>query len=278
VATTHAHHYECARLALERGAHVLVEKPMVLRTEDAQALVELAGRQRVELVVGYPYHFNAQALALREQIAADRIGPLEHVSCLFASTVRELYRGHPERYADWLDYGTAAPGASTYSSPALAGGGQAQTQVTHSAALLLWLTGLAPESVAAFTETFELEVDLVDAAAVRFRGGAVGSLSSTGSVLPGHDELLELRVFGRDGHVVFDPNAGVATIHDARGREDLPAPAPEQRYPHWAPANNLVDVALGRAPNGSSSEVGLATVALLEALYRSAVDGRAVAV
>src|SRR5262249_15003337 len=93
VATTHAHHFDCARLALERGAHVLVEKPMVLRTDHARALVELAGRQGVELVVGYPYHFNAQALALRDQIAAGRIGPLEHVSCLFASTVRELYRG-----------------------------------------------------------------------------------------------------------------------------------------------------------------------------------------
>jgi predicted dehydrogenase len=258
---------------------VLVEKPMVLRTDHARALVELAGRKGVELVVGYPYHFNAQALALRDRIAAGRLGPLEHVSCLFASTVRELYRGHPERYADWLEYGTTAPGASTYSAPAVAGGGQAQTQVTHSAALLLWLTGLDPESVAAFTESFELEVDLVDAAAVRFRGGAVGSLSSTGSVLIGHDELLELRIFGRDGHVVFDPNAGVAAVHDAGGREDLTAPDPQQRHPHWAPADNLVDVVLGRAPNGSPAEVGLATVALLEALYRSAAEGgRAVGV
>jgi predicted dehydrogenase len=166
-----------------------------------------------------------------------------------------------------------APQASTYSDPAIAGGGQAQTQLTHAAALLLWLTGLAPESVVAFTEEFELDVDLADVAAVRFRGGALGSLSSVGSVLPGHDELLELRLFGRDGHVVFDPNAGVASIHDRNGREELPAPEPAERYPHWAPADNLVDVVLGRAVNGSPAEVGLATVALLDAIYRSAAEG-----
>jgi predicted dehydrogenase len=279
VATTHAHHFDCARLALERGAHVLVEKPMVLSVGHARELVELARGRGVELVVGYPYHFNEQALALRAQIGAGRLGALEHVTCLFASTARELYRGHPERYADWLDYGIAAPRASTYSEPEIAGGGQAQTQLTHSAALLLWLTGLEAESVAAFTERFELAVDLADAAAVRFRGGAVGTLASTGSVVPGGEEILELRVFGRDGLVVFDPNAGIATILDAGGREDVPAPEPEQRYPHWAPADNLVGVALGRAPNGSPAEVGLATVALLEALYRSAANGgRAVAI
>jgi predicted dehydrogenase len=273
VAVPHAAHYHCARLALERGAHVLVEKPMVLRVDHAVELVELARRSGLELLVGYPYHWNVQALELRRQLAAGRLGPLEHVVCLFASTARELYRGHPERYADAFGYPLAAPLATTYSDPAIAGGGQAQTQVTHSAALLLFLTGLEPESVVAYTERFELQVDLADTAAVRFRGGALGSLSSVGSVLPGHDELLEYRLFGRDGHVVFNPNDGKASIHDRDGREDLPVPDEANRYPEWAPSDNLVDVVLGRAPNGSPPGIALATVALLEAMYRSAADG-----
>jgi predicted dehydrogenase len=273
VAVPHAAHFDCTRVALERGAHVLVEKPMVLRVDHALELLELARRHGLELVVGYPYHWNPQALELRRQLAAGRIGPLEHVVCLFASTARELYRGHPERYADVLGYTVATPLATTYSDPATAGGGQAQTQLTHSAALLLFLTGLEPESVVAFTEPFELPVDLADTAAVRFRGGALGSLSSVGSILPGHDELLEYRLFGRDGHIVFDPNAGIASIHDRHGREEVPVPEQAQRYPEWAPSDNLVDVVLGRTPNGSPAAIGLATVSLLDALYRSAADG-----
>ena len=103
--------------------------------------------------------------------------------------------------------------------------GQGQTQVTHSAALLFLLTGLKPVSVAAMTEPFELAVDLADAVVVRFANGAIGSLGSTGSVLPGQDEMLEYRIFGDRGHIVFDVNEGSAVIYGLRrrGRTGLPA-------------------------------------------------------
>ena len=155
--------------------------------------------------------------------------------------------------------------------------GRRQTQVTHSAALLLWLTGLEVESVTAAVANFELEVDLVDAAAVRFANGALGSLASTGSVTGGHDEILEYRIFGSQGHVLFDVNGGTASVHGADGSsEQLPPLAPEHRYPEWAPANNLVDIVLGRAPNGSPAEIGVAVVELVDAIYRSARQGRSV--
>ncbi len=70
----------------------------------------------------------------------------------------------------------------TLRSPAAA---RARRRSTHSAALLFFLTGLQPVSVAALTESFELAVDLADAVVTRFDNGAVGSLGSTGSVLPG---------------------------------------------------------------------------------------------
>jgi predicted dehydrogenase len=53
----------------------------------------------------------------------------------------------------------------------------------------------------------------------------------------------------------------------------------EDRYPRFATARNLVDVVLGRAANGSPGEVGLRTVELLEAAYRSAAkEGQPVGV
>src|SRR4051794_24973506 len=63
VAVPHVHHAPVARLALERGLHVLLEKPMTLRPEDGRHLVELARAQGVELVVGYPWHYNGHALS-----------------------------------------------------------------------------------------------------------------------------------------------------------------------------------------------------------------------
>jgi predicted dehydrogenase len=279
VCTPHDTHAPLARACLERGLHVLVEKPMTLDPADAYALVELARARGRELIVGYPWHYNAQALALRAAIGRGTLGELEAASVLFASMVRELYAGRPEPYRDVLGYPLNAPGERTYSDPSSAGGGQGQTQVTHSAALLLWLTGLRPTSVAAMTERFELAVDLVDAAAVRFEGGAVASLGSTGSLLPGQDEILELRIFGRDGHVRWDVNEGRASIHSRGGATEVVAgPPPEERYPEAAPVRNLVGVALGREANGSPAEVGARTVALVDAMYRSARTGREVPV
>ncbi len=277
VAVPHASHAELARRVLDRGLHLLLEKPMTIRPTDARALAALAAERNVELIVSYPWHYNGQALAVRDAIADVRIGKLEYVSCQFASIVRELYRGNPEPYRDVLGYSVNPPGPRTYADPEIAGGGQGATQVTHSAALLFWLTGLRPTQVAALVEPFELAVDLVDAAAIRFDTGAVGSLGSTGSVLPGQDEILEYRIFGTDGHVVFDVNEGHAAIHARDGEfHRLPALPVDERYPDWAPTDNLVDIALGRGTNGSPASIGVLAVEFVDAMYRSAATGRSI--
>jgi predicted dehydrogenase len=130
-------------------------------------------------------------------------------------------------------------------------------------------------SVAAMTEPFELAVDLADAVVTRFDNGAIGSLGSTGSVLPGHDEMLEYRIFGSAGHIVFDVNEGTAVIHGLRGEvHRLPGLPTEERYPDWAPADNLVDIVLGRGANGSPAALGALTVEFVDAMYKAAREGR----
>lgn len=279
VAAPNALHHSIARLALQRGAHVLLEKPMVLEPAHGRELIDLARRNSVHLIVGFPMHWNPQALTLRAEIASGRIGKVEHVSVLYASIVRELYGGRPESYRDTVfAYPVNTPAAATYREPKIAGGGQGQSQVSHAAALMLWLTGLYPASVVSFTSSFELPVDLADAIAIRFDGGAVGTLSSTGGLIPGHQEIVRYEIFGCDGHVVFDVNKGVATIHDANGVQQLPRPPEAERFPERAPARNLVEVALGRAANGSPPEIGLLTAQLTAAMYRSASESCAVSI
>lgn len=277
IAVPHAVHAELARTVLDRRLHLLLEKPMTINPVDARALATLAEARGVELIIGYPWHYNRQVLAVRNAIAERRIGTIEYVSCQFASIVRELYRGNPEPYRDILDYAVNSPDHRTYADPDIAGGGQGQTQVTHSAALLFLLTGLRPTGVAALTESFELAVDLADAVVVRFEGGAIGSLGSTGSVLAGQEEMLEYRIFGDRGHIVFDVNEGTATLYGADGEiTPFAAPPAEERYPDWAPADNLVDIALGRGANGSPASLGVLTVEFVDAMYRAARQGRTV--
>jgi predicted dehydrogenase len=157
-------------------------------------------------------------------------------------------------------------------------------QVTHSAALLLWLTDLQPRDVAAFFECFELKVDLCDAITVRFEGGAVGTLASTGGIPVAQTahQQLELRIYGSSGYALLDPMAGTCSIYYSDGSverfDEVPA---DRRYPLEAPARHLVDLVLdkGDSPtNLSTGQIGARTVELLDAAYRSAAERRVVGI
>ncbi len=259
IAGPHDTHASLVAMCLDARLHVLVEKPMTTDPADAADLVARAASVGRELIVGYPYHYVPAYRALRDQIADGALGRLELVTGLFASVVRELYRGRPEPYRETLGYTFNTPGAGTYSRPGDGGGGQAHTQVTHLAALLLWLTGLRPVTVSAVTATTGLAVDLVDALAIRFEEGVVGSLASTGGVQPTQEELLELRLFGDGGHVLLDASAGRMSSHLQGGQiESAPVIPAAERYPEGAPARNLVGVAMGRETNGSPGTLGAA--------------------
>jgi predicted dehydrogenase len=284
VATPHTTHFAIASDVLARGIPLMLEKPMVLRARDARALVNLAEQRGVPLVIGYPYHFVEQHARLRARIAEGALGQLQLVHSLFASMVLEYYRANPRAYADVFKWQVTGPQPTTYSEPSVAGGGQGHLQITHSAALLLWLTDLKPLEVTAFLENFELKVDLCDAISVRFEGGAVGTVASTGGIpasQSGHQQH-ELRLYGSGGYALVDTMAGSCSIYFNDGSvEELEAVPAERRYPLEATSRHLVDLVLSAVPsatNASPGEIGARTVELLDAAYRAAAERRVVGI
>ncbi len=273
IAAPHVHHYPIAATAIGRGLHVLIEKPLVLDPADGRRLIDAARTARVEIVVGYTWHYNEQVLTARRWIAEGRIGAINYVQSFFGSSPVNLYRGEPE--ADVYAYGAGArfdgPLRSTYSDPRLAGGGQGQTQLTHSIALLLFLTGLEPERVAAFMDTGSAAIDVVDALTIRFRDGALGVVGSTGAVVPvTHTDTLEYIIHGSAGHLHFDVMDGALRLYTEAGVTEAPILPVADRYPMAGPARNLVDLARGVGTNGSPVAFGQRTVEILDAAYRSA--------
>ena len=279
VAAPHRYHYEIALDAVGRGVHVLVEKPLVLEPADGRALIAATAAAGVEIVVGYTWHYNLQVLRARAWIEDGRIGSIHYVQSFFGSSPINLYRGAPE--LDVYAYGAGeafdGPLATTYSEPDLAGGGQGQTQLTHSIALLIFLTGLEPERVTAFMDRQGTAVDVVDALAIRFRGGALGVVGSTGAVAPvTHTDTLEYIIHGSVGHVHFGVMDGSLRLYGQDGTIEEPVLPPQDRYPMTSPARNLIDLASGSGINGSPAWIGQLTVETLHAAYRSAAqDGLA---
>jgi predicted dehydrogenase len=282
VATPHVYHYAIAAAAIARGLHVLIEKPLVLDPADGRRLIGAASVAGVEIVVGYTWHYNRQVLRARQWIAEGRIGSIHYVQSFFGSSPVNLYRGDPE--ADVYAYGGGdsfdGPLKTTYSEPRLAGGGQGQTQLTHSIALLLFMTGLEPERVAAFMDRQSIAIDVVDALSIRFRGGALGVIGSTGAVTPvTHTDTLEYIIHGSAGHLHFDVMDGSLRLYSTDGPLEEPVLPAADRYPMASPARNLIELAQGWGTNGSPASFGQRTVEILHAAYQSAeMDGTAMSV
>lgn len=279
VAAQHDVHYDAAKSSLLHGCHVLVEKPLVLKAEEAVELLDLARRGDRQIVMSYPNSYTPYTRRAREAVRSGEIGEVEMVSSLFSSFAYETYRGDTATLDRFFGAGGAAeapivrPRDDANTDPA-AGGGQGFCQVTHSAALMLLVTGLAVERVSAFMSRLDVQVDVVDAINMRMTNGAVGVVSSTGHIRPGDPGEHLLAVYGSAGWLLLDMVAGTLAIKRFNGAEEKrdPLPAPE-RFPRFAPANNLADVILYGAENLAPGEFGCATVFFLDAVYKSAASG-----
>lgn len=79
VATTVATHYEIARAALERGKHVLVEKPMTLDLKESEILIKLAQDKQLVLMVGHILLYHPVVVRLREEIEKGTLGKVHYI-------------------------------------------------------------------------------------------------------------------------------------------------------------------------------------------------------
>jgi predicted dehydrogenase len=83
VATHHPSHREWAIRAAEAGKHVLCEKPMAVRHDDAAAIVDAARRNDVFLLEAFAYRCHPQTRRLLELLRAGSIGEVRMIDAVF---------------------------------------------------------------------------------------------------------------------------------------------------------------------------------------------------
>lgn len=151
------------------------------------------------------------------------------------------------------------------------GGGYAHGQITHSSGLLFWLTGLRAAEVSARTTAPNSGVDMYDAAAVGFDGGAIGVVSGA-ATLPDDDPFqVDLRIFGDEGVLLLDVERERLTLRRHDGNHRLvEVPKGEGAYSCEGPPHRFVELIQGRGTNDSPGEVAARSVELIDAIHRSA--------
>ncbi len=93
VSSTPNVHFAQAKAALERGLHVLLEKPMTFTAGEARELVELAAKRKLHLVMSCPWHFTRHGIEARRLIHSDALGEIKMISVLMTNPIDKLLRG-----------------------------------------------------------------------------------------------------------------------------------------------------------------------------------------
>lgn len=281
-------HHEQARAALEAGAHVLVEKPFTLHPGEARDLVAAAAAADRHLLIALGWHYKDIALRARELMdSGGGVGEIEHVSIVMSSTTREALVGRQPSFAadqtageivSTVQVPELTPRPETLTDPAISGGGYAQAQLSHALGLGLWLTGLrGAEVFAMMSAPQQTAVEFHDTLSVRFAGGAIGSVSGASGHLAVNagKHYLVVQIIGSDGQLTLDLSRELLTRYRVdEGEVTVPLARGDGAYDCAGPIDALVALARGDAvANHSPGELGVRTVEIVEAAYRSARSG-----
>jgi predicted dehydrogenase len=192
-------HYRAARAFIERGIHVICDKPMTTTLEDAEALCQLVRKHDVVFALTHNYSGYPLVKQARAMVRAGELGEIRKI-------VAEYSQG-------WLSTRIEATGqkqADWRTDPARAGTGALGDIGSHAEHLARYVTGLEIEQLCADVSTF-VEGRRIDDDAnllVRYRGGAKG-LVFCSQVSLGEENRLSLRVYGTEASLEWrqeEPN------------------------------------------------------------------------
>lgn len=189
VATPNATHFEITKAFLEKGFHVLCEKPMTMTVEEGEEIVEIAKKTGNICAVNYGYTGYSLVRHMRAMVARGDIGHVRLVNATFA-------HGH---HADATDADN--PRVRWRYDPAQAGvSAQFADCGIHALHMASFVTGQEVEKLSADTVSCIDVRTLEDDAMVNFRmsGGTVGRLW-TSSIAIGRQHGLGIEVFGETG-------------------------------------------------------------------------------
>ena len=259
-------HATTAISALEAGRHVLVEKPMALTLDSAEAMILTADRVGRRLFVVKQNRYNKPVVKLRELYEQGEFGRM------VMGTVRVRWC-RPQRYYDQDGW------RGTWRWD----GGVLTNQASHHIDLLQWFLG-EPETVHAVGRTALVDIESEDTAAavIQFRGGAVGIVEATTATRP-KDLEGSLSLLGEKGSVVIGGFAvNKVESWQFEGRDDSEAlmeelstmPPDVYGFGHRHVIHNVCDSLRKDSPALVNGWEGMKSLRLTMAFYESIETGR----
>ena len=184
ILTPSGNHAEMVINIADKVSNIILEKPMALRLDDADRMIESCDRSKSRLFVVKQNRYNVPVLKLREAIEKGRFGKLVLGSVRLRWTRTQEYYDQDKWRGTWaMDGGVLA------------------NQASHHVDLLVWMMGDV-ESVMAMTTTRLVDIETEDTGIVilRFKNGALGVIEATTATRP-KDLEGSISILGEKGTV-----------------------------------------------------------------------------
>lgn len=261
-------HPDQAVLAAKHKVNVMTEKPMATRWNDGVRMVKACDEAGVRLFVVKQNRRNTTLQLLKRAVTEKRFGKIYMVHV-------NVFWTRPQSY---YDQGNGWRGTWEFD------GGAFMNQASHYVDLLDWLIGPVEKVQAMMSTTRDIEVEDTGVLNVKWRNGALGSMSVTMLTYPKNFEG-SITILGEKGTVRV---GGVAVndiqlwqFDEARGYDQQIQSANYETtsvygFGHPLYYENVIDVLRGNAEPETDGREGLKSLELLIAAYLSARDGKTV--
>ncbi|WP_058306696.1 Gfo/Idh/MocA family protein [Gracilibacillus massiliensis] len=186
ICTESGNHGKIAINCLDRGCHLIIEKPITLSLEEADDIINKAKEKNLKVSACHQNRFNKSLQKIREALIQERFGRLLH------GTAHIRWNREKEYY-------NQAPWRGTWEQD----GGALMNQCIHNIDLLRWMMGNDIEEVIGMTDNLKhpyIEAEDLGMALIKFSNGSYGMIEGTTNVYPNNLEET-LYIFGEKGTV-----------------------------------------------------------------------------
>lgn len=260
-------HPEQAIIAARHHVHVMTEKPMATRWLDGVRMVRACDEAGVRLFVVKQNRRNTTLQLLKQAIDEKRFGKIYMVHL-------NVFWTRPQAYYDQAKW------RGTWEFD----GGAFMNQASHYVDLLDWLIGPVEKVQAMMSTNRNIEVEDTGVLNVKWRNGALGSMSVTMLAYPQNLEG-SITILGEKGTVRV---GGVAVNDIQLWQFDEPKEYDElilkanyettsvYGFGHPLYYKNVIDSLQGKADPETDGREGLKSLEILIAAYLSARDGKTI--
>lgn len=259
-------HETIALAAARAGKAILLQKPMARNSQECLRIIEAAEQAGVPLYVSWMHRYFEEVVKMRELLAEGALGQI------YSIRQRNATPG-----ADWA--------AWFYSKENVGGGAMLQLGI-HGIDLLRYLFGEI-EAVMAVTDLLKQERVLKDGSVItpdnediamaiyRLASGAIVTHETVYNEMAGTDRF-RMEIYGEQGTAWLRTEKGLLSLYAPTylGQEGWFEPDLPTAAFGWRQHRHFLDMLRGQEVPDSSARDGLASVLIVEAVYRSAESGR----